>query len=190
MPSRKPTFRQFLARRRAASAPITVVPVRVRRLMLPALVADAYGARGPDVVPYEVVDLSDGTRLCEYADGRTRRFAGEDHVWRYAHACARGVAGNRPDDEDDDDDDQPVAPLPDLSEGASGPTTLAARAWFDRPDALRAARSVGLAGPLPLPEWVAVPGEGDGRRLDVLGRRNAGATLSRRRADGARTLTP
>ena len=76
------------------SAPVT--PVRLRRLLDVALLESAYGRGVHDRVPVEIVDLSDGSLVCEWSCerddevvGRRVRYASESDMWRELHELAR-----------------------------------------------------------------------------------------------------
>ncbi len=77
-----------------ASAPVT--PTRLRRLLDVALLESAYGRGVHDRVPVEIVDLSDGSLVCEWSCerddevvGRRVRYASEADMWRELHELAR-----------------------------------------------------------------------------------------------------
>lgn len=59
----RPSLRDFILRRRRAAAP---TPVRVRRMVDREAIVGAYGTGALVACPVEIVDLSDGTRVCEW----------------------------------------------------------------------------------------------------------------------------
>jgi hypothetical protein len=74
----------------------TPVPTRVRRLLDVALLERAYGRGAHDRVPVEIVDLDDGSLVCEWSCerddevvGRRVRYASESDMWRELHELAR-----------------------------------------------------------------------------------------------------
>jgi len=71
-------------------------PVRLRRLLDVTLLESAYGRGVHDRVPVEIVDLDDGSVLCEWSCerddevvGRRVRYASEVDMWRELHAIAQ-----------------------------------------------------------------------------------------------------
>lgn len=71
-------------------------PVRLRRLLDVALLESAYGRGVHDRVPVEIVDLDDGTILCEWSCerddevvGRRVLYASEADMWRELHTIAQ-----------------------------------------------------------------------------------------------------
>lgn len=69
------------------------VAVRLRRMLDASLLERAYGRGAHDRVPVEIIDLDDGSRLCEWDDGvsvvgQRMRYASEADMWRDLHALA------------------------------------------------------------------------------------------------------
>lgn len=168
---RSPRLARLVQLRRSAAA-ADECPTRVRRLVAPDMVTAAYG-RGADTrVPVEIVDYAGGARSVEWSSGRVRTYASEADMWRDLDARARhgrppAPAPAKPviffDGEDPSDAVEPFT--------SRGPAS-AREAWAARPAALAALLGGGYAPLAARPEWVAVPGEDDGRVLDTLGRRN------------------
>lgn len=103
-PPARLSLREYLTRRHVRKSAIRVD--RVRRLTDRHVVVAAYGLGGLTTCPDEIVDLSDGTRVCEWSSEErvTRggwiepfrvRFATEDDMWRGLHARAAARADLR-----------------------------------------------------------------------------------------------
>ena len=78
------------------TTPVPATPIRLRRLLDVALLESAYGRGVHDRVPVEIVDLSDGSLVCEWSCerddevvGRRVRYASEADMWRELHELAR-----------------------------------------------------------------------------------------------------
>ena len=174
---RSPRLARLVQLRRSAAA-ADECPTRVRRLVAPDMVTAAYG-RGADArVPAEIVDYAGGARSVEWASGETRTYVSEADMWRALDARAsngqphptstNGVIdrSTAPSSVISYDGEDAVEPF--ISRGPAS----AREAWATRPAALAALLGGGYAPLAARPEWVAVPGEDDGRVLDTLGRRN------------------
>lgn len=165
---RSPRLRPLVAARRASLA-APDCPTRVRRLTCPEIVVAAYGPAAVASMPWEIVDYAGGARTCEWSDHRrTRTYASEADMWRDLHARAGHAARQRDASVISYDGDEIV-----IVELFSSRSERSAReAWSVRPAALAAMLGGGYAPLARRPDWIAVPGEDDGRALDTLGRRN------------------
>ena len=178
------------------------IAVRLRRMLDASLLERAYGRGAHDRVPVEIIDLDDGSRLCEWDDGvsvvgQRMRYASEADMWRDLHALAgaRGIqrtvpfystrlwSSATPDATTVSDAMLESMARADaardlVAENVSGLDVDdmggAREAWIDREIALLAIiiDEDDLDLPLRFLRWVAVPGEADDRELDTLGRPN------------------
>lgn len=187
---RTPSVRPVAARRRSSVKPR--FPVRVRRLYDRELIESAYDRHAVALVPDEIVDLADGTRLCEWGCGRLR-YASEDDMWRDLHVRALGrmsgdlvsigVYDARPAGfvlQKKKTARPGAAPLP-----TDPPAWSARDAYSERTSALLALRETGV-GQLPRPRVVDAADAADDRPLDVLGRK----ARPRRAGRSSGTLLP
>lgn len=178
------------------------IAVRLRRMLDASLLERAYGRGAHDRVPVEIIDLDDGSRLCEWDDGvsvvgQRMRYASEADMWRDLHALAgaRGMQRTVPfystrlwssaapaamtaSDAMLESMARADAARDLVAENVSGLDVDdmggAREAWIDREIALLAIiiDEDDLDLPLRFLRWVAVPGEADDRELDTLGRPN------------------
>lgn len=178
------------------------IAVRLRRMLDASLLERAYGRGAHDRVPVEIIDLDDGSRLCEWDDGvsvvgQRMRYASEADMWRDLHALAgaRGMqrtvpfystrlwssaapAATTASDAMLESMARADAARDLVAENVPGldvsDTGGAREAWIDREIALLAIiiDEDDLDLPLRFLRWVAVPGEADDRELDTLGRPN------------------
>jgi hypothetical protein len=178
------------------------IAVRLRRMLDASLLERAYGRGAHDRVPVEIIDLDDGSRLCEWDDGvsvvgQRMRYASEADMWRDLHALAgaRGMQRTVPfystrlwssaapaamtaSDAMLESMARADAARDLVAENVPGLDVDdmggAREAWIDREIALLAIiiDEDDLDLPLRFLRWVAVPGKADDRELDTLGRPN------------------